>query len=119
MAAARLAGADVYEFRMEVTGYCPCENCCGKYAGTPMARRRTASGKLLKDLIAAGGRFCAADRKVKFGTVFIVPGYGVCPVEDRGGAIKAGRLDLFFLTHDEALAWGRRIMVVEMNRGQK
>ena len=99
--------------RMEVTGYCPCEKCCGKWAKTPMSRRKTASGKLLKDLIASGTKFCAADKSVKFGTVFFVPGYGRCSVEDRGGAIKGGKIDLFFPTHSDALAWGRRIIVCE------
>ena len=99
-----------YEFKMEVTGYCPCEKCCGKWAKVPMSRRKTASGKLLKDLIASGTKFCAADKSVKFGTVFYVPGYGRCSVEDRGGAIKGGKLDLFFLKHSDARAWGRRII---------
>ena len=102
-----------YEFRMEVTGYCPCEKCCGKWANYPMSTRTTASGKLLKDLIANGIKFCAADKSVKFGTVFYVPGYGRCSVEDRGGAIKGGKLDLFFPKHSDALAWGRRIIACE------
>ncbi|MBO5089121.1 MAG: 3D domain-containing protein, partial [Lachnospiraceae bacterium] len=32
--------------------------------------------------------------------------------EDRGGAIKGKRIDMFFMTHKEALRWGRRTMTV-------
>lgn len=52
---------------------------------------------------------CAADWRVHpVGTVFYVPGYGLCIVEDRGSAIKGNKLDLFFDTYDEAREWGRR-----------
>jgi 3D (Asp-Asp-Asp) domain-containing protein len=37
-----------------------------------------------------------------------IPGYGYGRVEDTGGAIKAGRIDLYFRSHQEALNWGRR-----------
>ena len=99
-----------HEFKMEVTGYCPCAKCCGRFAKTPMSRRRTASGKRLKDLIEHKVLFCAADKSVPFGTIFIIPGKGRYIVEDRGGAIKGGKLDLFFLKHSDARAWGRRII---------
>jgi 3D (Asp-Asp-Asp) domain-containing protein len=35
-------------------------------------------------------------------------------VLDRGGAIKGARLDVFFATHDEARAWGRRWVLVTL-----
>jgi len=31
---------------------------------------------------------------------------------DRGGAIKGDKLDVFFPTHEEALAWGRKMVPV-------
>ena len=100
--------------RMEVTAYCPCRRCCGRWADVPMSRRTTASGDRLDKLMRSGTRFCAADRSVPFGTVVVVPGYGRAVVLDRGGAIKGDRLDLFFPTHAEALRWGRRTVEVEM-----
>lgn len=89
--------------RMEVTAYCACEECCG-----PSASGVTASGKRVS---YNDGRFVAADRSFKFGSKLIIPGYADNqPVEviDRGGAIKGHRLDLFFTSHDDALAWGRQ-----------
>ncbi|MGN6724584.1 MAG: 3D domain-containing protein, partial [Tepidisphaeraceae bacterium] len=36
------------------------------------------------------------------------------PVLDRGGAIKGYHLDVFFPSHQQALDWGRRWVVVEI-----
>lgn len=60
----------------------------------------------------------AADTKYyPFGTVMYVPGYGKGVVEDRGSAIKGpGRIDLFFNSHSSAMKWGRRKVVVEIER---
>ncbi len=51
---------------------------------------------------------CAADPAVPFGTRLWVEGYGVVVVEDRGGAIRGERLDLWHPDIKSALAWGRR-----------
>ena len=91
----------------EVTAYCPCEHCCG--TGSPGI---TANGYQIQP----GDEFVAAPRNIPFGTKIFVPGYGWSEVKDRGGAIKTGRIDLFFATHQEALNWGRvhtNIIVVE------
>jgi|GEM_PF-2557461 len=89
------------EVTMVVTAYCPCKQCCG-----PNARGITASGK---PVTANGGKFVAADRSVKFGTMIQVPCYAgdaPVPVLDRGGAIKGNRLDAYFPDHSEARRWG-------------
>ena len=80
-----------------VTGYCPCEKCCGKTDG------KTASGKK-----ATANHTIAAPSKYAFGTKFVLDGYGTFYVEDRGGAIKNNRLDRYFDTHQEALNWGKK-----------
>lgn len=89
---------------MQVTAYCGCQKCCG-----PSARGLTASGK---PITYHGGEFVAADTDfLAFGTRLMVPDYasgGAVEVVDRGGAIKGYRLDVFFPTHEQALAWGRR-----------
>jgi len=95
--------------RFIVTAYCPCKKCCG-----PKACGITASGAPVS---ANGGRFLAAGRDIPFGTRISVPGYaGGQPVLvlDRGGAIKGGRLDVYFSSHQAALRWGRKQLVCEV-----
>lgn len=112
---------------MEVTGYCNCGECCnwtrgwlglgqpvvenGPNAGRPKAVGVTASGSR-----AAHGTIAADTSVVPLGTVVYVPGYGYGRVEDRGGAIRGNRLDLWFPTHEEAQQWGRRRMNVRVWR---
>ena len=45
-----------------------------------------------------------------------IPGYGVVPVLDRGGAIKGNKLDVFFPTHVEAQVWGVQELIVKIRR---
>jgi 3D (Asp-Asp-Asp) domain-containing protein len=87
-----------------VTAYCACPKCCGS-----KARGLTASGRSIS---YNGGLFVAADTKLfKFGTQLQIPGYASGqPVEviDRGGAIKGYHVDVFFSSHEQAKAWGKR-----------
>ena len=98
IAVAKIEAAEYVRFR--VTAYCPCPLCCGIHADGV-----TASGtRADHPLVAAPGRF-------PFGTLIQIPGYAGgrwVRVEDRGGAIKGNRLDVFFPTHAEALRWGVR-----------
>lgn len=87
----------------KITAYCPCAKCCGKSADGI-----TASGHKIKE----GDVFVAAPRSIPIGTKLIIPGYNnSLPVKvlDRGGAIKEGRMDVFFggdNGHRRALEWG-------------
>jgi len=99
---------------MTVTAYCPCEKCCGQWADGI-----TASGL---PVTANGRKFVAAPREIAFGTLITIPGYPTespapVPVLDRGGAIKGDRLDVFFPTHAEAMAWGVRTLDVKIVAG--
>lgn len=105
--------------RMEVTGYCDCQICCnwkrswwrlgrpviasGPDRGKPKVVGLTASGTM-----ARPGTVAADTSVLPFGTVVHVPGYGWGIVEDRGGAIKGHKLDLFYKSHRQALQWGRQ-----------
>jgi 3D (Asp-Asp-Asp) domain-containing protein len=97
---------EVLETRnMRVTAYCPYECCCGKWADGV-----TASGTL------AVGPLVAAPPNIPFGTQLIIAGYAdgrVVRVWDRGGAIKGNRLDVLFLTHEDAREWGVRYVDVQ------
>jgi 3D (Asp-Asp-Asp) domain-containing protein len=108
---------------MEVTGYCPCGQCCGwrrnglfrpvicsgPQQGQPKAVGRTASGTR-----ARPGTIAADTRVLPFGTVLFVPGYGYGRVEDRGSDIQGNRLDLFFRRHAGAEQWGRKSLHVKI-----
>ena len=86
-----------------ITAYCTCKICCGVYSGG----NRTASGT-----VPTTNRTLAVDTDViPFGTKLVINGQ-VYVAEDRGGAIKGKRIDMFFYTHKEALKWGRRSMEV-------
>ena len=86
-----------------ITAYCTCRIRCGVYSGG----NRTASGT-----VPTTNRTIAVDTSViPFGTRVVINGQ-VYVAEDRGGAIKGKRIDMFFYTHKEALRWGRRTMEV-------
>jgi hypothetical protein len=60
-------------------------------------------------LLPQDGTIAADTKYYPFGTRMYVKGYGHGVVEDRGGAIKGpNRIDLYFSSHSDALAWGRR-----------
>lgn len=81
-----------------ITAYCPCAKCCGKSNGI------TASG-----VKAVEGVTIAVDTKVlPFGTKVYIEGIGERIVQDRGGAIKGNRIDLYFDSHQAALNFGRQ-----------
>ena len=112
---------------VETTGYCNCGKCCGWKRsffgfGRPVFSSGPNKGKPKKVGVTANGTTArhgtiAADtRMLPFGTVLYIPGYGYGRVEDRGGAIKGAKLDLWFSTHDQALKWGRRRMKVKVWR---
>lgn len=87
----------------KVTAYCPCSKCCGKYANG-----YTSSGTK-----ATPGRTVAAPSNMSFGTKLNINGKTYV-VEDRGGAIKGNRIDVYVNTHSEALAWGVKYLPVEV-----
>ena len=87
---------DYYTVTFETTAYCPCSRCCGKSDGI------TASGAK-----AVSGHTIAAPSTYAFGTEIEIDGV-VYVVEDRGGAIKGNRIDIFFDSHQAANTYGRR-----------
>ncbi len=93
--------------KFTITAYCTCRICCGVYSGY----NRTASGT-----VPTSNHTIAVDTSViPFGTKVIINGQ-VYVAEDRGGAIKGNRIDMFFMTHKEALQWGRRTIEVYLTK---
>ena len=106
---------DVYE----VTGYCNCGKCCNWERswfglGPPVVSKgvnrgaRKIVGQTASGVRAHYGTVAADTAVLPFGTVIEIPGYGYGRVEDRGGAIRGKRLDLWFPSHEAALRWGRK-----------
>ena len=107
---------------MQTTAYCNCQQCCGwEYSlfglGKPVHSYGPNKGKPKAVGITASGTQArrgtvAADPSVPFGTIVRIPGYGYGRVEDRGGAIKGNKLDLWFPSHQKAREWGRKNVTV-------
>lgn len=95
------SGAKKQKYIYTLTAYCPCKKCCGKTDGI------TASGAK-----AIQGVTIAADTSVlPFGTKVEIDGK-VYTVQDRGGAIKGNRIDIYFDSHEEALKFGRQTKTI-------
>jgi 3D (Asp-Asp-Asp) domain-containing protein len=110
---------------MEVTGYCECGICCNwkrswwrlgmpVVASGPQKGQRKDVGITAAGTKAQVGTVAADTRYYPMGTIVWVPDYGWGRVEDRGGAIKGQKLDLFFNSHQDALHWGRQRKTVQV-----
>ena len=97
--AGELGTADLtYLGNWTATAYCACPICTGAYSSG-----YTASGTL-----ATEGRTIACN-SLPFGTQVYIEGYGYYIVEDTGWSPYGDAwLDIFFDTHDSALAFGLR-----------
>ena len=100
--APRTSSVNIDGTTYKITAYCSCAKCCGKTTG------RTASGTK-----ATAGRTVAAPSNFAFGTKLNIGGH-VYTVEDRGGAIKGNRIDIYVNSHSEALRWGVRYLPVSV-----
>ena len=68
---------------------------------------RTSSG------LSVGHGIAAVDPSViPLGTRLYVPGYGEAVAADTGDAVRGATIDLWFPTTAQALAWGRRTVVI-------
>lgn len=103
---------DTWEVEIwESTAYAPLDSraipgMC--YSGNPQI---TTSGAEVIPYVTA-----AAGPGVEFGTKVYVAGDGARIVQDRGGRIGNRNIDLAMKTHEEALAWGRRRVLVIWER---
>jgi 3D (Asp-Asp-Asp) domain-containing protein len=83
-----------YTVWLRASAYDACYQCCGKTDGI------TASG-----FKATANHTIAAPPEYAFGQEMEINGITYV-VEDRGGAIKGDKIDIFFDTHEEATAFG-------------
>ena len=92
------ASAATVTATVTATGYCPCARCCGVMGGTGI----TASG-----LTARQGVTVAASRSIPFGSRIVVNGRTFV-VQDRLARRFDSRMDFFFNSHADAVAFGKR-----------
>lgn len=93
--------------KVEATGYAPLdpeavEGMC--YSGDPTI----TAGNFRSD----PNRTVAMGRSYPYGTRVYIPGVGNRVVEDRGGMITDGHIDIMFATKKEALAFGRQLITI-------
>lgn len=83
-----------------ITAYCGCKKCSGGH-------NKTASGTTPTE-----GRTIAADTSIlPYGTQVVIDGI-VYTVEDCGSGVNGNHIDIFFSTHERALAYGSRSVKV-------
>jgi 3D (Asp-Asp-Asp) domain-containing protein len=104
----------------KLTAYCSCEKCCGYWAtirpldedGNPIVY--TADGSVAKQ-----GVTIAADTSVlPFDSKILIDGHEYI-VQDRGGAIKGNRIDVYFESHEEALQFGVQYKEIFLKEGKQ
>ncbi len=91
------------EFTVNASAYTAAADECGKSDGI------TASG-----LKVAEKRTLACPREFPFGTKLKIEGLGEYRCEDRGGAIKGNKIDIYVETKKEAFAFGRQNLTAEI-----
>jgi 3D (Asp-Asp-Asp) domain-containing protein len=93
----------------KITAYTASSPDCGKTDGI------TASG-----VKAKAGITVAASKDLPFGTVLYIDGIGYRTVQDRGGAIGPGHLDLYVDSESSAIKFGvqyLKVTVVKLGSG--
>ena len=85
-----------YLGEFKVTGYCNCQTCSGGYT-------KTYSGTIPK----AEHTISADLNRFPIGTKLIIDGI-TYTVEDKGSSVNGNKVDIYFATHAEALAFGTK-----------
>lgn len=89
-----------YLGEFKATGYCNCQRCSGGYT-------KTYSGTIPK-----ANHTLSADLNVfPIGTKLVIDGI-TYTVEDKGSSVNGKKVDIFFATHAEALAFGTQTVDV-------
>lgn len=88
------------KFTVNASAYTAAADECGWNTGI------TASGIIVKE-----NRTIACAPEFPFGTMIEIEGMGLYRCEDRGGAIKGNKIDIYMETKAEAFKFGRRNLV--------
>lgn len=85
------------DFTINASAYTAATDECGKSDGITASGRKVAEGRTL-----------ACPPGYTFGTKIEIDGMGTYVCEDRGGAIKGNRFDIYMKTKKQAFVFGRR-----------
>jgi 3D (Asp-Asp-Asp) domain-containing protein len=73
------------------------------------------SGRTATGMPAGWGVVAVDPSLIPLGTRLTIPGYGEAVAADTGGAVRGSAIDLWFPTHAQALAWGRRTVTITLH----
>jgi 3D (Asp-Asp-Asp) domain-containing protein len=82
---------------------------------TVVALGYSIAGSTASGLPAGIGTVAVDASVIPLGTVLTIPGYGRGVAADTGGAIRGAVIDLWFPTVEQARAWGRRVVTIEVH----
>lgn len=99
----------IYLGEFELTAYCSCSKCCGKWA-----KNRPIDEYGNEIVIGSTGEVLKSDYSIAvdpevipYGSIVIINGKEY-KAQDTGGAIDGSRIDVYFNSHKEALEFGRQ-----------
>ena len=90
---------------MNISAYTDC-------SAMPSCWGITASGKRTSTGTVAAGP------NIPFNIKVLIPSYGIGRIEDRGGSITDGHLDVWYKEYDDAMQFGRRHEEVKFYIGE-
>lgn len=100
----------IYMGEFEITAYCSCSKCCGKWASN---RPIDDNGKEI--VIGSTGEILRSDYSIAvdpdvipYGSIVIINGKEY-KAQDTGGVITGNRIDVYFDSHEVALEFGRQV----------
>jgi 3D (Asp-Asp-Asp) domain-containing protein len=79
---------------------------------TVVATGYTLPGNTASGIPVGPGVVAVDPAVIPLGTPLTIPGYGQGIAADTGGAIRGARIDLWFSSRADALAWGRRSVTI-------
>jgi 3D (Asp-Asp-Asp) domain-containing protein len=82
---------------------------------TVTATAYSTGGTTATGLPAGWGTIAVDPSVIPLGTRLTIPGYGDGVAADTGSAVAGSTIDLWFPTSQQALAWGRRVVVVTLH----
>jgi 3D (Asp-Asp-Asp) domain-containing protein len=84
---------------------------------TVVATGYSIAGATATGLPAGVGTVAVDPGVIPLGTALTIPDYGKGVAADTGGSIRGASIDLWFPTRDQARAWGRRVVTIEVDFG--